>query len=57
MNIEQTEFAKENAILYKTTDDEIGWNLRWLKANETDCKEVCKNENYAETYYLYFSFQ
>lgn len=53
MNVEQTEFAKENAILYKTTDDEIGWNLRWLKANETDCKEVCKNENYAETYYLY----
>lgn len=46
-------YAKDNAILYKTFDDEIGWNIRWLKSNETSCQKVCEEENYAKTYCLY----
>ena len=46
-------YAKENAILYKTSDDEVGWNIRWLNDTETSCEEVCKKEHYAKTYCLY----
>lgn len=46
-------YEKNNLILYKTTDDEIGWNIRWLKDNEISCQKVCEQENYAKTYCLY----